>query len=136
MPVDELSRATIESLKQTLCKHTDYKRFEPILDWGFAMADNQFISALKELVNTDLASELDSPENANAALNELREGLAALTSSGPQTVEVSEATAPKMSWRQLARCNSDSMAENAELAKSALAQEREDGPESKVLSIC
>ena len=124
---DELSRATVEALKKGLVNSKDYKRMEPLLDFGFALADGQLASALKELVNTDLASELDVPTSAtdgNAALTELRDALGSLTHV--EKVESVQATVPKMSWRQLARCNSDTLADNAELARSALAQEREE----------
>eukprot|EP00435_Cladocopium_sp_Y103_P014275 s3211_g3.t1 len=54
---DELSRATIESLKKTLCQQNDYKRFEPLLDWGFALADGQVwskaVNARKSLISIE-----------------------------------------------------------------------------------
>ena len=96
---DELSRATVEALKKGLVNSKDYKRMEPLLDFGFALADGQLASALKELVNTDLASELDVPTSAtdgNAALTGLRDALGSLTHV--EKVESVQATVPKMSW--------------------------------------
>lgn len=123
---DEISRATIEGLKKSLVSMANYKRVEPLLDFGYSLADGQLGSPLKELASAsaDVASVLEDKENGNTALVELRDALAALTAADRETV-VTAGAIPKMSWRQLARCNSDSMAENADLARSALAQERE-----------
>ena len=120
---DEISRVTIESLKKGLCETTDYKRFEPLLDWGYSIADGQMACHIRDLVTCeDLVAALES--NDNPCLSELRDALAALTEQ-TRTTLTHQDLAPKMSWRQLARVNSDSICENADLAKSALTQERE-----------
>ncbi|CAK9018138.1 Uncharacterized protein SCF082_LOCUS13947 [Durusdinium trenchii] len=121
---DEISRVTIESLKKGLCETTDYKRFEPLLDWGYSIADGQMACHIRDLVTCeDLVAALES--NDNPCLSELRDALAALTEQ-TRTTLTHQDCAPKMSWRQLARVNSDSICENADPAKSALTQEREE----------
>lgn len=114
----------------------NYKQLEPLLDFGYSLADGQLSSHLKELTNADLPNELENKENQNTALVELRDALAALTAADRDTVEVTAGVVPKMSWRQLARCNSDSMTENADLARSALAQEREAWLCLKLVTSC
>ena len=51
---DEISRTTIESLKRGLCASADYKRFEPLLDWGYSMADAQMACHIRDLVTCEV----------------------------------------------------------------------------------
>ena len=122
-----MSRATIEHLKKTLTTDPKYKRFEPILDWSFSISDSQLEPSMKELCSQetlDFAGVLESGCDISA-ISELRDALKTLTEEDVTTSCVAEA--PRMGWRQLAKCNSDTLCDNADLAKSALLQEREAG---------
>ena len=92
---DEISRVTIESLKKGLCETTDYKRFEPLLDWGYSIADGQMACHIRDLVTCeDLVAALESDDNP--CLSELRDALAALTEQ-TRTTLTHQDCAPKMS---------------------------------------
>ena len=124
-PYEAAAKALVESLKQKLLGSSQcFKKQEPLIDWCFSLADNQFHADLKTLSaeEVDLGEVLD--EHSNTVLKELREALACLTSDGAE-VSASILGAPLMSWRQLAKCNSDSLNPSDELANAAKMEERE-----------
>ena len=127
-PFDELSMGTVEGLKKIAMQEAMFKKMEPLIDWSFSLADGQFNTSVQELCSEDLVdvvSMIEAKEAPVAVVKELSDALdAAMSTEEAVTAEAS--FLPWLSWRQLARVNSDELGGDGQATRDAVTKEREE----------
>ncbi|CAE7266626.1 unnamed protein product, partial [Symbiodinium sp. CCMP2456] len=125
---DNVSVACMETLKKKAIADSGFKKMEPLLDWCYSLIDGQFQAGIAEVCKEDIVdvvSLIEKGETAHTVVKELSDALDAANEQADQAADTQQKVMPRLSWRQLARVNSDENGDG-EATRLALQNERED----------